>query len=127
VRRGLGGPGRRDGLIWGGWEGRRLTGVGCPWRRAGGRSAQRWQTGGEVAGTRGDVGELQDVGGVLEEVAVGWFGAGGGPSLVRCPAVEDVEGGWRPRAVFGLMLQAEQEDGTVGDAPRRIRVMTWVA
>jgi hypothetical protein len=64
---------------------------------------------------------------VLEEVAVGWFGAGGGPSLVRCPAVEDVEGGWRPRAVFGLMLQAEQEDGTVGDAPRRIRVMTWVA
>jgi hypothetical protein len=41
----------------GGWEGTRLTGVGCPWWRASDQSAQRWQTGGEVAGTGGDVGE----------------------------------------------------------------------
>jgi hypothetical protein len=37
---------------------------------------------------------------MLEEVAAGWFGARGGPSVVRCLAVEDVEGGWRPQAVF---------------------------
>jgi hypothetical protein len=55
---------------------------------------------------------------VLEEVAAGWFSAGGGPSVVRCLAVEDVEGGWRPRAFFGPALRAEYEDGTVGDAPR---------
>jgi hypothetical protein len=41
----------------GGWEGRWLTGVGCPWWRAGGRSAQWWQTGGEATGVGGDVGE----------------------------------------------------------------------
>jgi hypothetical protein len=50
----------------------------------------------EVAGAEGDVGEQQDAGGVPEEVATGWFDAGGGPSMVRCPMVEDVEGGWRP-------------------------------
>jgi hypothetical protein len=55
---------------------------------------------------------------VLEEVAAGWFSAGGGPSVVRCLAVEDVEGGWRPRAFFSPALRAEYEDGTVGDAPR---------
>jgi hypothetical protein len=54
-----------------GWEGRRLTGVGCPRRRAGGQSAQRWQTRGEAAGVGGDVGEQQDTSGVLEEVAAG--------------------------------------------------------
>jgi hypothetical protein len=32
----------------GGWEGRRLTGVGYLWWRAGGQSAQWWQTGGEA-------------------------------------------------------------------------------
>jgi hypothetical protein len=64
---------------------------------------------------------------VLEEVATGWFGAGGGPFVVRCPAVEDVEGGWRPRAVFGPTLRAEHKDDTIGDAPRRIRAMMRVA
>jgi hypothetical protein len=111
----------------GGWDGRKLTGVGCPRRRAGDRSAQRWQTEGEVAGAGGDVGEQQDADGVLEEVAAGWFGAGGGPSVASCPAVEDVEGGWRPRAVFGPALRAEHKDGTVGDAPRRMRATTRVA
>jgi hypothetical protein len=80
----------------GGWEGRRLTEVGCPRRRAGSRSAQWRQTRGEVAGAGGDVGEQQDVDRVLEEVAVGWFGAGGGPSVVRCLTMEDVEGGQCP-------------------------------
>jgi hypothetical protein len=47
--------------------------------------------------------------------------------VVRCPAVENVEGGWRPRAVFDPVLQAEHEDDTIGDAPRRMRVTTWVA
>jgi hypothetical protein len=37
----------------------------------GGRSAQRRQTGGEATGIGGDIGEQQDAGGVLEEVAAG--------------------------------------------------------
>jgi hypothetical protein len=64
---------------------------------------------------------------VLEEVAAGWFSVGGGPSVVRCPTVEDVKGGWRPRAVFGPALREEYEDNTVGDAPRRMRETTRVA
>jgi hypothetical protein len=55
----------------GGWEGRRLIGVGCPWWCAGGQSAQWRQIGGEAASVRGDVGEQQDTGGVLEEVEAG--------------------------------------------------------
>jgi hypothetical protein len=43
--------------------------------------------------------------------------------MVRCPAVEGIEGGWRPRAVFGPVLRAEHEDGTDGDDPRRMRAM----
>jgi hypothetical protein len=60
---------RRTNL--GGWEERRLTGVGCPRWRVSGRSAQRWQTGGDVVVVGGEVSEQQDVGGVLEEVAAG--------------------------------------------------------
>jgi hypothetical protein len=111
----------------GAWDGRRLTGFGCPWRCAGGRSAQRRQTGGEVVGTGGDVGEQQDTSGVLEEVVVGWFGAGGGPSMVWCPAVEDVKGGWCPRAVFSPAMRPKHEDGMVGDAPRHMRATTQLA
>jgi hypothetical protein len=128
MRRGLGGPEQCSRLIGGGgWEGRRLTEVGCPRRRAGDQSAQRRQTGGEVAGVGGDVGEQPDTGGVLEDVAAGWFGAGGGPSVVRCPTVKDIKGGWRPREVFSPALRAEHEDGTVGDAPRHMWATTRVA
>jgi hypothetical protein len=78
--------------------------------------------------TGGDVSEQQDVGGVLEEVAAGWFGAGGGgPFVMRYPGVEDGEGGWPPRVVFGPTLRAKHEDGKTGDAPRRMRVTTRVA
>jgi hypothetical protein len=52
----------------------------------------------------------------------GWFGARGGPSVVRCPTVEDVEGGWSPRAVFGPALRVEHEDSTVRDFPRPMTV-----
>jgi hypothetical protein len=47
--------------------------------------------------------------------------------MVRCLAVEDVEGGWRPLAVFAPVLRAEHEDDMVRDAPRRMRVTTRVA
>jgi hypothetical protein len=69
-RRGLGGPEQCSRLIWGGWEGKRLTGVGCPRWRVGDRSAQRRQIEGEVVGVGGDVGEQQDASGVPEEVAM---------------------------------------------------------
>jgi hypothetical protein len=49
------------------------------------------------------------------------------PSVVRCLAMEDVEGGWRPLAVFTPVLRAEHEDGMVRDPPRRMRVTTRVA
>jgi hypothetical protein len=47
--------------------------------------------------------------------------------VVRCPTVEDVEGGWRPQVVFGPALRAEHEDDTVRDAPMCMRVATRVA
>jgi hypothetical protein len=57
----------------------------------------------------------------------GWFSAGGGPSVVRCPTVEDVEGGWSPRAVFGPALRAEHEDSMVRDFPRPMTATMRVA
>jgi hypothetical protein len=47
--------------------------------------------------------------------------------VVRCLAVEDVKGGWRPLALFTPALRAEHEDGMVRDAPRRMRVTMQVA
>jgi hypothetical protein len=46
--------------------------------------------------------------------------------MVRCPAVEDVEGSWHPLAVFGSALRVEHKDDTVGDAPRRMMEMMRV-
>jgi catechol 2,3-dioxygenase-like lactoylglutathione lyase family enzyme len=70
----------------GGWEGRRLTGVGYPRRRAGGWSAQRRQTRGEVAGAEGVELSVSSrtptgwwrrwrLGGSVLEVADLWWGA----------------------------------------------------
>jgi hypothetical protein len=47
--------------------------------------------------------------------------------VVRCLAMEDVEGGWRPLAVFTPVLRAEHEDGMVRDPPRCMIVTTRVA
>jgi hypothetical protein len=49
---------------------------------------------------------------VLEGVAAGWFGAGGGPYVVWCPVVEDIKGAGVPgRSSGGTASKARGRHG----------------